>query len=145
MPVFSAASNSGNLWRHRATVFGDAKMTTALLYRLTHRFHILETGNDSFRFKASSAAAAQKKGEKANPLIKPCSENHTQSWLTSRLKNRLSSAWKPTAVDTEYRKARKCVCRQIDMVRRHNNEDTLDAFKEWYREFNCRDVSCGRP
>jgi DNA replication protein DnaC len=52
-----------------ASVFGDAKMTTAFLDRLTHRCQIPEIGNESYSFTTSSETA--KKKQRAIPALTP--------------------------------------------------------------------------
>ncbi|MCC7281642.1 MAG: ATP-binding protein [Acetobacteraceae bacterium] len=50
----SAAITTNPSFSEWAGILGDARMTTSLPGRPTRHCHILETGNDSFRFKASA-------------------------------------------------------------------------------------------
>lgn len=62
------------------SVFGDAKLTTALLERLTHPCHIVETGNESYRFRQGthSVKAGIKSREQSKYAYPEAQETETE-------------------------------------------------------------------
>jgi hypothetical protein len=81
------------------SVFGDAKMTTALLDRLTHHCDIVETGNDSGASRAAPKITRQP-ALAPSPQPRPASKGRT---LIVRSANRGGPFWMPIRVPIERR------------------------------------------
>ena len=65
-------------------VFGDAKMTTAMLDRLTHHCDIVETGNESWRFKNRAQPPARHSRPAKTGSAPLCEAPRRRSWLPQK-------------------------------------------------------------